>query len=177
MARTAEQAWNRKRSLEGGDFERVAVPHALVRDGYEVDDLGRAHMSKGAFDWVAFKPGQIVFLGARLTTVNRLTGKADLSPGFSSAELAKLWRYVELFARPGLEVVAALATAEHGPSERRDGTWGPCRCSRFAVDPENAVRYLRLTGPPAGRSRRGDWEPWSPDFAAPPVGALPVLSA
>ena len=175
--RTPDETWKRRRSLEGTGFERISVPHALGRDGYQVDDLARSHMSKGPFDWLALKPGQLVVVGARLTTVNRLTGEADRNPEFSSRELGKLWRYVTEFGVPGLEVVAVLATAEHAPTERKDGSWGPCRCTGVAVDPEAAVRYLRLTGPPAGRGRRGNWEPWSPDFAVAPLGALEAVSA
>lgn len=164
MARTPEQIFARKRSLEGTDFERYGVAPALEADGYV---CSRSHLSKGPFDWAGFKVGQIVVVGARITRLGHT------NPGFSNAEIAELWRFASEYTRPGFEVIALVATAAHGPTMRRDGTLGPCRCSKLIADPP---RFLRLTGPPVGRGQRANWEPWAPDYAA-EVRGVPALAS
>lgn len=171
MARSPQVIYNKKRSDEGDDLERYALPYMLERDGYgaEYAALGRSHLSRGPFDWLGVKQGQILVISSRLMRTGRST------PSLTNAEAVALWRYVDLLSAPGLEVLAVIASAEHAPTRRRDGSWGPCRCSpRVPVeelldgDGDPVVQFWRMTAAPvAGQGRRPSYEPWSPDFARP----------
>lgn len=165
----AAARFNKRRSDEGDDLERYAVPFVLERDGYDPESaaLGRSHLSRGAFDWIGVKPGELIVVSSRLTRVG------SLSPELRHAEAAALWRLVGLLTVPGLTVRAIIGTAEHAPTRKRDGSWGPCRCQpRVPVeelldaDGDPLVRFLQMTAAPkAGRGTRPSWEPWTPDFA------------
>jgi hypothetical protein len=172
--RSPEVVYNKKRSDEGDDLERYALPAVLAADGY--DPLARSHLSRGDFDLIGAKPGQLIVVASRLIRVG------SASPSLTHTEATKLWRYVGLLTRPGLEVLALAGGAEHAPTVRRDGTWGPCRCSKIPaeelVDADGlpfTARFWRLTGQPvAGRGRRPLWEPWSSDFARSAFATQPL---
>lgn len=172
--RTPAARYNKRRSDEGDDLERYAVPAALEPDGYE---LGRSHLSRGPFDWLALKTGQILVISSRLTAATRAT------PSLSYAEASTIWAIVERLAAPGVEVLGIVATAEHAPRRRLDGSWAPCRCEPkvpveqlLGADGEPVVRFLRMTAAPvAGQGRRPSYEPWTPDFARPAAGEVVAL--
>jgi hypothetical protein len=152
--RTPGEKWQRARQREGRDLELYRVAPALEADGYGVTF---SHQSKGPYDHVAWKVGQLLVVAARLTKVNLETGAADANPKFAQAELAVLWEFA-CRSRPGFEVVPLVATALHAAAPDK-----ACRCSGLEPDP---VRFLRLTGPPAAQGQRGRWEPWYPDSVA-----------
>jgi hypothetical protein len=150
--RTPESIARSKRTKEGGDFEQFSVPAALRAEGYEVVF---ADKSRGPFDHLAVKPGQLLVIGARLTPLG------GANPHFDDDEWSALWEFAEATSMASAEVVPLIATARHagGPP----GGTGKCRCAREVPD---SVRYMRLVGPKvAGAGKRPPWVAWSPDFA------------
>lgn len=161
--RTPEQIFSRRRSLEGGDFERYAVAGPLEAAGHT---CARSHRSRGPFDWVALAPGRVLVVAARLTRVPHNGAAGPANPEFSAAELAALWHIAAGLSAPGMAAVPLLATARHAAAP---GTL--CRCAGAEPDP---ARFLRLLGPPNGAGRRRNWEPWEPEAAEP--GRVPAAA-
>lgn len=161
--RSPEQMFNLKRSKEGRDLELYAVPAALETDGYEVNFSHRSH---GPYDHAAWKPGQLLLIGARLTGVDRT------NPTFTATEINTLWQLASANTRPGFDVIPLIATAYHAPTVDRLGQPGPCRCQHTHPDLIDPIRYLQLTGPAVGRGQRANWKPWTPDYA---IGQLATV--
>lgn len=151
--RTPEEVHRFKRAKEGRHFELYGIHPALQNDGYQVNF---SHMSKGPYDHAAWKIGQLLVIAARLTPAG-LDGPGDKNPKFHNTELAALWE-MSRQSKPGFEIVPLVATALHAAAPGKT-----CLCGGHQPDP---ARFLRLTGPPARASHRGNWEPWTPDQVA-----------
>ncbi len=151
--RTGAVLWTKKRTLEGIDFEVYNVAPPLIAAGFHV---GISRLSEGPFDVWAFRPPLVLVIAARLTRLSR-DGTVAAAPRFSTAERAVLWDMVEQ-STPGFEVMALTATAVHAAAAGGEG----CECSGLPSDP---VRFMVMTGPPAGPGRTPNEKLWLPEAA------------
>ncbi len=147
--RTGAALHGLKRTKEGREFELYGIAPELEPAGYQVT---LARLSQGPYDVAAWRPGRLLLIAARLTGVTT-EGEVATNPAFRVRELAVLWEFAQK-SQPGFEIVPLVATALHAAAPGKG-----CRCSGQVPD---RARFLILTGPPAGQSRRANWEPWVP---------------
>ncbi len=150
--RTPVEVHKLKRTKEGREFELYGIAPELEPFGYQVTP---ARLSRGPYDVAAWRPGELLLVAARLTGV-ALDGSVNKNPEFRTRELEALWGFAQR-SQEGFKIVPLVSTALHAAAPDK-----ACRCSGKKPD---RARFMILTGPLAGPSRRPNWEPWAPAVA------------